>query len=144
LYDGVAFRAGELRAHVPDHPEARRNVFEWLTDLLPQAFEFAATRWTAFDFWQILDAFAGQMRGQGRAMAWRGDFGAPPFQFFQRQFKRADHPLRTLSKRQAAQLGDDKLQRLDLGFTGGQFRLVPTDMALLLKHLRLQDMEFIG
>jgi hypothetical protein len=39
-----------------------------LADISLQPFEFAATGRTAFGFPRMLDAFAGQIRGQGYAM----------------------------------------------------------------------------
>jgi hypothetical protein len=138
---------------VADDPETRRDVFELLADILPQPLEFATTGRTAFGFWQVLDALAGQVRGQKRAMGLQGNFGgrrlgngqdrrfgAYPFPFFQRQFQLADHPahpFRTTAEFHAPQLGNDELQMLDLGFPGGK-------LIWLFKHQRLERLEFIG
>jgi hypothetical protein len=160
LDDRVAMRAGELRAHVANHPEARRNVFELLADILPQPLEGAATRRTAFGFGRMLDAFAGSMRGQGIPMGRRGGFacrrfgngrkrrfGASAFHLFQRQFQLADHPgeaFRTTTEFHAPQLGNDELQVLDLGFSGGNFGFTSDKLVLLFKHQRLEYLKFIG
>jgi hypothetical protein len=150
LYDGITLRAGKLRAHVANHPETRRDVFELLGEVFAQELERTATGRAALGLRWVQDALAGQMRGQGRAMgACRSRFSARlaggkcrrftahPFEFFQQQFQLPGHPFRATTEFPAAQLGNDKLQVFDLGLTSSQ-------LILLFKHQRLERLDFIG
>ena len=148
LRDAVALDAGQLRAHVPDHPEAPGHVVQDLGDVLAdRAHVGTALRAAAGGL--VHHALARQVLGQ-RARAGRAflhdcdcrtrhdrDFG---LELIERKLELLDlvrKPLRGATELHALQLGDEQLQRLDLLRPGIQKRPV-------LAHHALERFDVFG
>ena len=126
MRDAVALHAGQLRAHVPDHPEAPGHVVQDLGDVLAdRAHVGAALRAAAGGL--VHHALARQVLGQrARRAGVRsvttatvglvaiGDLGLELVQGELELLDLALEPLRGAAELHAPELGDQELQRLDL------------------------------
>jgi hypothetical protein len=98
LGDAVAPHAGQLRAHMADHPKVRRHVIEHLRHILAdRAHRRTAVRTTTAEL--MHDALPWQVIGQRPThvrLSWRGHVGnrwgdrRGGFQIFQVQFQLLD------------------------------------------------------
>ena len=137
LHDFVATPAGQFLAHLPDHHEARRNVFQHLRNVFAQVLQLAAAVRTRGVARQNLARLARQVRRQWPPLGFRcprvfplrsrrgrsGLFCATRFQLIQPQFQLLDLPgqlLRLAPELHPPQLGDQQLQMLDLRIARSQ------------------------
>ena len=148
LRDAVALHAGQLRAHVPDHPEAPRGIVDDFRDVLADRAHVGAALWAAAGRF-VHDALARQVLGQRTrsrralgqdrdARAGRDrDLGLELVQGELQLLDLALEPLRGAAELHAPQLGDEELQRLDLARPRIQKRPV-------LEHHALERFDVFG
>ena len=126
MRDAVALHAGQLRAHVPDHPEAPGHVVQDLGDVLADRAHVGAALWAAAGR-LVHHALARQVLGQrtrsrwalghdgdGRAGRDRDLLGLELVEGELQLLDLALEPLRGAAELHAPELGDEELQRLDL------------------------------
>lgn len=152
LNNAVAGHTSEFRANMADDPETGGDVLQDLSDILAKFLQGAATIRAGTFCWTMLNGVPWQMLGQrftfglgfgwnryfrhrfvlaGEVFVWPGlfiarQFGAPAFEFFQREFKLGDcfaHLFGTTTELHATELGNDELEVFDFGLLRTNQRL---------------------
>ncbi len=129
LHDLVAAAAGQLWPNLPDHFEARRNIFQNFRDIFTKMFQFSATVRASCLLRRIFSCFTRQMLRQGtprgfcyihgrrgRRLRWSHLLRLRGFKFIEPQLQLLDLAVqlfRFAPKLHAPQLGDQQLQVLD-------------------------------
>ena len=146
LHDCLAGRTGELRAHVPDHLEARRHVLQDLGDVLADLLHrraavgagagrgvFHRLARQAFRQRPTCRAFLLLGLGCGNLRRARLPTRAVGFQLLDQELELADLRVELLGGAtvlQSAKLGDEELEVLDLVVALGELRLLLDDQTL--------------